>query len=249
MNKPAVVEQGAAVAAPQPVTPAQMLVMAVEQNADIEKLEKLMLLQERWEANLAEKSFVRAMSSFRADCPPICKTKEGHNSSYAGLAESIDQIKDVLAMNGLSHSWSTSQENQTISVTCTIRHVDGHSESTVLAAGADGTGNKNSIQAIGSTVSYLQRYTLYAILGLASQDADDDGNTGQARPAGGAPNPAAQPATPQMLANLRSAIKDAGVSDDAFCKKVQIERLEDIPQGRVGGAINWLKGMSQERRS
>jgi len=40
----------------------------------------------------------------------------------------------------------------------------------------DTSGSKNSIQAVGSTVSYLQRYTLYSILGLASKDADTDGN-------------------------------------------------------------------------
>jgi hypothetical protein len=43
-----------------------------------------------------------------------------------------------------------------------------------LRAGADQSGAKNSIQAIGSTISYLQRYTLKAALGLAAAN-DDDG--------------------------------------------------------------------------
>lgn len=158
-----------------PVTPAHMLQIAVEQNADLDKLEKLMELQERWEASNAKKSFIQAMSAFRRDCPTIAKTREGHNTKYAGLSESIDQIKDLMAECGLSHSWSTEQSEAVVRVTCTVTHVDGHSESTALAAGADGSGNKNSIQAIGSTVSYLQRYTLFAILGLASQDMDTDG--------------------------------------------------------------------------
>ena len=44
-----------------------------------------------------------------------------------------------------------------------------------MAAGPDGSGGKNAIQAIGSTVSYLERYTLLAATGLATEDQDDDG--------------------------------------------------------------------------
>lgn len=160
----------------QAITPAQMLQTAVEQGADLEKLEKLMDLQDRWEANNAKKAFVVAMSAFRKECPTIEKTRKGHNTKYAGLAEAIDQIKALLAECGLSHSWQTNQNDAGVTVTCTVTHVDGHSESTTLTAGPDSSGSKNSIQAIGSTVSYLQRYTLFAILGLASQEMDNDGN-------------------------------------------------------------------------
>lgn len=157
------------------VTPSQMLQIAVEQGADLDKLERLMDLQERWEATQAKKAYVSAMSDFRRDCPEIVKTRDGHNCKYAGLAESIDQIKVLLSQCGLSHSWQTRQDAQQVTVTCTVTHIEGHSESTELTAAPDTTGSKNSVQAIGSTITYLQRYTLFAILGLASQDADTDG--------------------------------------------------------------------------
>jgi hypothetical protein len=158
---------------PVVATPATLLQMAVEQNADIDKLEKLMELQTKWEEREAQRAYVAAMSGFRAECPTIVKTREGHNSKYAGLAETIDKIKPLLANNGLSHTWKTNQDNGIISVTCCVTHVQGHSECTTLEAGADTSGSKNNIQAMGSTISYLERYTLYAILGLAS--GDDDG--------------------------------------------------------------------------
>lgn len=156
-------------------TPADLLRMAVSQDADIDKLEKLMGLQERWEANEARKYYVTAMSSFRNDCPMIDKTKKAHNSKYAGLAETIEQIKGLMSENGLSHSWRTETADNVITVTCIVTHVSGHSEQTSLPAMPDTSGSKNSIQAIGSTVSYLQRYTLFSILGLASAEMDDDG--------------------------------------------------------------------------
>src|SRR5258708_10458648 len=66
-------------------------------------------------------------------------------------------------------------EGGTIRVPCTLTHAQGHSESVSMSAQPDTSGSKNSIQAIGSTTSYLQRYTLFAATGLAPKDADTDG--------------------------------------------------------------------------
>jgi hypothetical protein len=158
----------------QELTPLQMIGNAMERGADIETIRELRALQKEWEADEAQKAYTRAMTQFRADCPQIIKTLKGHNTTYAGLAETIDQIKNLMSANGLSHSWKVNSDSEQISVTCCLRHVDGHSESTTMAGPPDKTGSKNSIQAIGSTVKYLQRYTLFSLLGLASQDKDDD---------------------------------------------------------------------------
>ena len=69
-----------------------------------------------------------------------------------------------------------------MSVICTISHWQGHAESTKLSAAPDNSGSKNSIQAIGSTISYLERYTLLALTGLATHDMDDDGNAASVEP-------------------------------------------------------------------
>ena len=71
-------------------------------------------------------------------------------------------------------------------MTCVLSHRDGYSEETTLTAGADDSGKKNSIQAIGSTTTYLQRYTLKLALGLATQDRDDDGASSEDLPISGA---------------------------------------------------------------
>lgn len=157
------------------VTPMQMVQIAVERGADIDQLTKLMDLQERWEKSEAQKAYVTAMSQFREKCPIIEKSREGHNCKYAGLAETIEQIKELLSEFNFSHSWKTEQIEGETKVTCFLTHAMGHSESTSLTAPADTSGSKNNIQGIGSTISYLERYTLFAILGLASKDMDDDG--------------------------------------------------------------------------
>ena len=161
-------------------TPSQLLEMAVSQNADIEKLEKLMDLQQRWESNEARKEYIEAMTAFRASVENITKNREGHNSKYADLAHTLDSIKNQLSENGLSHTWKTEQNSDLlITVTCHVTHRLGHQESTSMSALADDTGSKNNVQAIGSTVTYLQRYTLYAILGLSSTEQDNDGKADQ----------------------------------------------------------------------
>lgn len=160
-------------------SPAEMIQAAISGNADLEKLEKLMQIQERWEANEAKKAYVVAMAAFKADPPKIEKTKtvsfSGTTYKHALLADVAEKINKALSRHGLSAGWTTKQDGECISVTCTITHNMGHSESTTLAAGPDKSGAKNAIQAIGSTVSYLERYTIFALTGLASHDMDDDG--------------------------------------------------------------------------
>lgn len=160
------------------VTPMQLLSIAMDQNADIDKLTKLMELQERWEASEAKKSYVKAMSEFKRDIPKITKDKhvEYGNTKYdhASLANVVNTLSTALSDYGLSHSWSTSQNDGVIKVTCIITHKDGHSESVSLQGIPDASGAKNTIQAIGSTVSYLQRYTLLSATGAATSEMDDD---------------------------------------------------------------------------
>ena len=47
-----------------------------------------------------------------------------------------------------------------------------------MSAPADSSGSKNPVQQIGSTMTYLQRYTLIGALGLTTADKDDDGRQG-----------------------------------------------------------------------
>jgi hypothetical protein len=217
---------------PAAVTPAEMLHIAVQQGADLDKLEKLMELQDRWEKNEAKKAYTNAMSQFRSDCPTILKTKRAHNSTYAGLAETISQIKGLLSKNGLSHSWRTEQGNNMITVTCCITHSQGHSECTSLSAGADSSGNKNSIQAIGSTVTYLERYTLVAILGLASSDQDDDGAMYASN---------VEYISDEQAANLESLISEVGASKENFLKYLRISSLDLLTSDKYNGAVKSLE--------
>lgn len=165
-------------------SPAELIAAAVSKDTDLDKLEKLLVLQERWEGNEAKKAYHKAMAEFKANPPKIDKDKKvGYDTSkgkvgysHASLANVTDKVNTELSKYDLSASWSTKQNGQVV-VTCKITHAMGHSEETTLAAAADMSGSKNAIQAIGSAITYLQRYTLLSLTGLAAHDMDDDGKS------------------------------------------------------------------------
>lgn len=161
------------------LNPLELIQTALSTGQSSESLEKLMDLQERWQKNEAEKEFNLALSEFAQKSPKILKDSvvsfgSGKTSyKHATLSNVVSAIQPVMSELGLSHRWKTSQNEHGISVECIITHKSGHSESTSLTAPSDNSGSKNAIQAIGSTVTYLQRYTLLSALGLAVFEDDD----------------------------------------------------------------------------
>lgn len=154
---------------------------------DVDKMAKLLEVQKDYEANEARKAYHAAMTAFKENPPKIIKDKHVsfNQTSYnhASLANVLRIISAEMSNHGLSVAWETGQtESGQIKVTCRVTHTLGHSESTSLVAAPDNSGKKNPIQAIGSTVSYLERYTLLAITGLTTEDMDDDGNGGDDLP-------------------------------------------------------------------
>ena len=165
-------------------TPAMLLQIAVQQGADLDKLERLMALQERYEANEARKAYAEAFSAFKAEAVKIVKNKKVSagplsGKTYAELHAVVNAVTPALSAHGLSAAWRiTKDEREWLEVTCTLAHIMGHSESVSMGGPPDSGGAKNGIQARASTVSYLERYTLKAILGLSEQDDDNDGGAG-----------------------------------------------------------------------
>jgi len=112
-----------------------------------------------------------------------------------------------------------------VSVTCVVSHVDGHSEENTLSANNDTSGSKNAIQAVGSAVTYLERYSLKAALGLAAAEDDDAQAAGE---------PAVL--TQQQFAELNQLLDDHQIDKAAFCGYLGVEAVADIPQNHFDDA-------------
>ena len=166
------------------VTTMDRLLSAAQGGMDIAMIERFMSLAERQEKREAEKAFHRAFAAFKANPPEIVKSKlvdftnsAGKRTRYkhAPIGAVVSAIIGGMSKHGLSHRWNVTQDGRNITVSCLITHEMGHTEVTTISAGADESGGKNAIQAIASTVTYLQRYTLQAATGIAVLEADDDG--------------------------------------------------------------------------
>jgi hypothetical protein len=222
-----------------PVTPMDMLNRAVSSGADLDMIEKLMNLQERYEANQARKAFDNAMAAAKAEIPNIIKNREVDFTStkgrthyrYEDLGEIARIVSPILAKYGLSYRYRTASPiNEPVTVTCIVSHRDGHFEENTLCAGRDDSGNKNSIQAIGSTLTYLQRMTLKGALGLAVSN-DDDGK---------ASSGVGETITDDQLKQLVTLADEVGADKEKFCAVMKVPSFADIRADEFKRAIDLL---------
>jgi hypothetical protein len=228
-----------ALAVYQPATPATLLQIAIDKGADLEKLEKLMELQTRWEAQQAKKAYSEAMTAFKAKPPEIekdkkvsFKTSSGVTAyNHASLANVTKTIGSELSKYGLSSAWVTKQDEKGVTVTCRISHILGHSEETSLTAALDTSGGKNNIQALGSTISYLERYTILALTGLATHEMDDDGKTSEET----------KFIDDKQKSTILDYINGKQVDESKFLQYMKCESIETIPAADFNKAVASLK--------
>jgi len=236
---------------PAPTSPLEMLARAIEKGASTETLAKLMDLQERHEKNQARRAFDAAVADAKAEIPVIAKNRVVDFTSQKGrthyrhedLAEIARTVDPILAKHGLSYRFRTSSlPNEPVSVTCILSHRDGYSEENSLTAGRDDSGNKNSIQAVGSAITYLQRYTLKGSLGLAAA-SDDDG-----RASSSAEEPPAAISEAQA-ANLIELMESISYDRQKFLTHFKIETVEALPADRYDIAVASIKKIIDRRQA
>jgi hypothetical protein len=167
------------------VTPMELMQLALQKGVDINQLEKLMDLQMRWEANEAKKAFQEAMAAFKSELPIILKNRiadfeskrTGGQVSYewADLGNVCEKLIPALSKHGITHNWRTEQKDGKVRVTCILSKGIHSEDRSTLEAAPDDSGTKNPIQAMASTVSYLERYTFTAACGVAVKGQDNDG--------------------------------------------------------------------------
>lgn len=193
-----------------------------------------------YEAKLA---YDDALAAAQAEFPAIAKNRRVHFEAKSGgtttdyrhedLAEIVEKCGPILAKHGISHKWRTENPiNEPIRVTCILTHRAGYSEETSLIGPRDESGNKNSLQGIASTVTYLERYTFKSAIGIASRH-DDDGKAG-----GDAPPPAN--ISEEQLGKLQLEIVDTNADLKKFCKTFKIESIDQLPASRFDEAMTAL---------
>jgi hypothetical protein len=205
------------------------------------------MIREEREAQ-ARMAFTAALADFKRDPPEILKAKQVRFTTSRGVTEYrhatlgavCDAITKALAQHGLSHRWVTEQPQGRVRVTCVLTHSAGHSESVTLESAPDDSGGKNSIQQIASAVSYLERYTLLAITGVATHDMDDDGR--------GADGQKHECLSEQQVADLQALITEHGIGMPALLTRWKIAALSEILAINYGSVTEDVKAIAARRR-
>ena len=94
-----------------------------------------------------------------------------YKSKYADLAEIINTTREVFPKHGLSATQAPHYDGSLCSVTTMIAHKSGG----YITSTASCVPAKSDAQGIGSATTYLRRYSLAAMAGIAQED--DDGNS------------------------------------------------------------------------
>lgn len=115
------------------------------------------------------------MSKFQGEIEAVTKDASNpfYKSRYATLAAVVDAVRKPLAKHGLSFVQlpSNNPATSTLKLSTILMHTSGEFiEESYEMVPAD-----NKPQTVGSCLSYMRRYSLQSILGVASDD-DDDGN-------------------------------------------------------------------------
>jgi hypothetical protein len=165
-------------------TPAELISEAVKGNANLEQLEKLLTLQERWEANEARKAYAFSFAKVQEEIDAVVKTKINPqtHSKYADLGDIIEGVKPVYTKSGFSVIFYEGEApiKENIRICADVLHEKGHKETYHLDVPLDGVGikgnaNMTAIHGKGSSVSYGRRYLMCMIWNIPTSDNDAAG--------------------------------------------------------------------------
>lgn len=150
--------------------------------------------QSEFVANLAA-----ALAKFQSEVENAVKNAQNPHfrNRYADLAEIINTVRPTLTKHGLSvvQLPGYNAEEGVVTVTTILLHSSGEWISGVAGAPAP----KRDPQGVGSAITYLRRYALAALVGIAQED--DDGEAAVRR---GKRNPEHE----ELLAYIKEVVQE-----------------------------------------
>lgn len=211
------------------MTPMAMIDRAIASGAGIETIERLMSLQERWEANQAKKIYDEAMRAAQEEMRPVLlNAKNDQTKSRYATYEALDgAIRPIYTRHGFTLSFDTADcpLPDHIRIVCEVA-CGGHRTHPHIDMPADGKGAKGGdvmtkTHAAGAAVTYGRRYLLGMIFNITTTTKDDDGNS--------AGNPdLAMTITADQYRELQDLLKESGSEEPAMLAFVNAKTVEEM---------------------
>jgi len=156
--------------------------LALSPNCDMDKMERLIALQERMEAKNALESFNASFAEMQCEMPSVEKRTENTHTKkmYADLDDINFAVRPVMAKFGFGVSFKIVNHEKGVTVTGILMHKAGHREETSMLLPLDTGAGRSAVQSVGSTTTYGKRYVMCALLNITSgDDNDNDGYVDQ----------------------------------------------------------------------
>lgn len=120
---------------------------------------------------------ITALAKAQGEMSSASKDTKGYNYKYADLASVWGACRDALSKNGLAVTQIETQNERGDVLVTILGHSSGQWMRSVMDIRVKAASGMNELQARGSVLTYLRRYALSAIVGIAPAE-DDDGKGG-----------------------------------------------------------------------
>ena len=229
-----------------PVTESTALISVIERAArdpsiDIDKMERLLAMQQKIFDRTAESAFNAAMTAAQAEMGPISAdaTNPQTRSMYASYAKLDKRVRPIYTRHGfaLSFDEGKSERPDYVLVLCHVSHTAGFSRIYKAEMPADGKGAKGGdvmtkTHAVGAAKSYGKRYLLKDIFNLAIGEEDTDGN-----------EPVAF-VNDKQVADLDALVSDLGGNKMKLCKYLKVGSFSQIPADKYKSVVEEVKRLA-----
>lgn len=208
--------------------------LALDPRCDMEKLERLMALQERMEAKTALEAFNSAFAEMQCEMPSVEKRTENTHTKkmYADLDDINYAVRSVMAKFGFGVSFKIVNHEKGVSITGILMHKAGHREETTMLLPLDIGAGRSAVQSVGSTTTYGKRYVMCALLNITSgDDNDNDGNE----------DPKPEPmVTPAQVKQIEALLDKCAERTKLGFEKMYVT-ADQVPKVNFDGVVAGLK--------
>lgn len=214
---------------------------ARDPSVDIDKMERLIAMQERVQARDAELAFNRALNVAQSEMRPVAANASNPQtrSRYATYDKLDRVLRPIYTEHGFSLSFDEGESPKPdhVRVICYVSHREGHTRTYHRDMPADGKGAKGGdvmtkTHAAGAAGSYGARYLLKGIFNVAVGEDDDDGNDVR--------RPAPKLIDDNQWAMLVQLIEASKADTQAFCQAYRIGNLRELPSSAYSDATTKL---------
>lgn len=216
---------------------------ARDPNVDVDKLERLLAIQDRMVARTAEQAFNAAMTAAQTEMRPVAADANNPQtkSRYASYMALDRALRPIYTKHGFALSFNTADgaADGYVRVTCDVSHSGGHSKSYKIDMPADGKGAKGGdvmtkTHATGSAATYGMRYLLKMIFNIVV--GDDDGNSASG-----------DAITEKQATELRDLIDEVNADLPRFLKYMRVESLDALPAAKYQQAVALLNAKRERK--